>query len=101
MPKKELKRYKIISRMTGEVVFEGTASECARKFNTVCDTIHSAARRGVNICQKRYFVVECNAIEIEPETTLSEAARKWDEFCEPIRRRYNIPVYKAKPEVRG
>lgn len=87
---------------TGEVLFTGTAKQCLEKFG-VPETTFRQAAINCSVMRNRYVVAPVNADEIDNAETVpnGEAARKWDEFCEPIRKKYGIPVYKAKPEVRG
>ena len=92
-----LKRYQIFDR-DGNLVFEGTADECASRFDLTAPAIRSAANLNYRISNKRYSVVDCDSGKWRKDCT-DEAIRSWDEFVTPIRKKYNIPVYKAKPEV--
>lgn len=98
-----LKQYKVFHKITGKLVFEGTAKECAEEFGVTDGTIRHAASEG-HVLIRKYRVVDYSEMKdknTDNYTGFDAAAKKWDDFCEPIRKKYNIPVYKAKPEVRG
>ncbi len=99
----ELKRFKVYHKTTGDLLFEGTAKECAVHFNACESSIRSAALEGCSL-KCKYKVVDASELtgkDVDNYPGFANAAKKWDEFCEPIRKKYNIPVYKAKPEVGG
>lgn len=98
----KLMMFSVSDVYTGEVLFTGTAKQCREKFGVADTTFREAANRG-SVMRNRYVVDQVNADEMDNADTIpnGEAARKWDEFCAPIRKKYNIPVYKAKPEARG
>ena len=94
--------YEVISSLTGEVLCRGTGSECAELLgdDVTADKLRAAARRGFNLC-KKYKVRFIDEDFQQEDGSDAETIKAWNEFCEPIRKKYNIPVYKAKPEVRG
>ena len=94
--------YEVISSLTGEVLCRGTGSECAEVLGDgiTADKLRAAARRGYNLC-KKYRVRFLDDYFRKEEGSDAEAIKAWNDFMEPIRKKYNIPVYKAKPEVRG
>ena len=96
------KIFKVYNNKTGRKVFEGTVKMC-REYLSMCDSaVRDAAERG-HLVRGIYKIVDCSNQDDETEVSgasAREAIEAWDAFCEPIRKKYNIPVYKAKPEVR-
>jgi hypothetical protein len=78
-----------------EKVFEGTTNEC-REFLGVSD---SSVRDAVNdgrLVAGRYILEEILDADAKQKR---EAVASWDAFTEPLRQKYGIPRYRAKPEV--
>lgn len=97
-----LKCFEVFHKVTDDLLFKGTARECAEQFNVSVDAIRRAANYG-SLIQCKYKVAESYESSDNDDGScneLSRAAKKWDDFCEPIRKKYGIPVYKAKPGVR-
>lgn len=104
---KELQQFKILDANTMDVVIIGSAAECCEKICVTDSTLRKSIARNNYLCGGKYLAVRISDGE---ELAFVEKARRagddsvaaaWDAFCEPIREKYNIPVYKAKTEVRG
>ena len=91
-------QYEIICNQTGKVVFTGDGKACGDWLGKSSDCVRAAARRGINISGKQYRVRCLN--DNRDLISEAEAIKQWDDFVTPIRQRFGIPVYKAKPEVR-
>lgn len=104
MEVKAVKHYKVYEISTGELLVSGGAEECAAFIGISKSWFREAAKEGLNLGQGKYQVEVTNKErpKRKDESKLTkEAIQKWDDFVTPIRERYGIPVYKAKPEVRG
>ena len=95
------KLFKVIDNETGKLFFEGTAKMCCDKLGVADSTIRDAALEG-RIVRGAYRVVDCSDLseEVEIKSYDMDVVESWDKFCEPIRKKYNIPVYRA-PGVKG
>lgn len=83
------KQYKVYDKITGALLAEGTARQCAEALRAPSDTIRAIARRKSSY---KYVVEQQEQEETNCDLGLVSAAKKWDAFCEPIRKRYGIPV---------
>jgi hypothetical protein len=93
-----IKQYQLINNFTDEILMEGHVKEVADFTGASKSHIAQSSREGKTICGGRYRVIDIsepeNDEDYNPGSGLLIAARHWDEFCEPIRKRYNIPVYR-------
>jgi hypothetical protein len=100
------RKFQIFNKVSGNLVFEGSAKECCERLHCADSTLRISAKEDWSIrgTYKIVEIIEPKTDDIEEELTKAEdrsAAASWDAFCEPIRKKFGIPVYKAKPEVRG
>ena len=97
------KKYSVYDKVTGNFIVDGTANELAERLGVSSNAVRNAATEKYTLAGA-YKVAECTELDKKEPTGYAEyesAAANWDAFCEPIRKKYNIPVYKAKPGVRG
>ena len=101
---RELKRFKLYNYITDELIMEGTMRQIADFTGMAESNLREAADRERPFSKGKYLVLD---ISKEPQkgqkqmNSLKEAAENWEKFAAPIREKYGIPVYRAKPEVRG
>jgi multidrug resistance efflux pump len=92
------KQYRLVDNATEEILMEGHVKEVADFTGASKSHIAQSSREGKTICGGQYRVVDISVEEndekYKPDTGLWVAARHWDEFCEPLRKKYNIPVYR-------
>ena len=93
-----------VYNLNGELIAQGTTKECAATLGITFDGFWSAVQRAKEGIKSNKYVIEqvfwngkVKNYALEDKT----AAEAWDAFVTPIRKKYGIPVYKAKPEVRG
>lgn len=95
---RQLSKYALYDKVTGDLVFSGSAPECLEFCNGKPSAFCTAAQDPEHKTYRGYRVVQ---IERSPERTspdkrLIAAAKRWDSFITPIRERYGVPVYGAK-----
>ena len=91
------KRYRVYDPMSGELVAEGDAIECAEKLGMTLRTFQRAEENFRRGHYKKWNIYDNS--EQKPVTILKnerEAIKKWDDFTKPLRKHFGIPVYKQK-----
>lgn len=92
-----MKTYEVYSRETGELLVEGTITECASAIGLSRSGFNHAvnAKHHSRFC----FVDTTEEDEVTDRSTdVREAIKAWDAFCEPLRKKYGIPVYRPRKE---
>ena len=97
------KKFRVYNNITGKLVAEGSAKECCAIIGCSSSNFYYAAANNKTVCGGRWRVTEESIAPPKKVGAASdfEAILNWDKFVEPLRKKYGIPVYKAKPEVRG
>lgn len=98
-----IKKYRIYNNVTGKKVAEGSANECMAIVGCSKTHFYAAAAQQKTLCGGRWRVDEASVLPPKKIGAASdlEAIANWDKLVAPLRKKYGIPVYKAKPEVRG
>ena len=89
--------FRLYDLETGELVAEGTSKACGEAIGAGEDAIRQAWQRTLNGVYKGYLIEGVRQVRANSD---DEAIKNWNDFVEPLRKKYGIPVYKPKREVR-
>lgn len=86
------KQYKVYSKITGALLAQGTARQCAEVLRAPSDTIRAIARGKQGSYKYLVEEQENKYQDLNGKWDKVAAAKRWDAFSEPIRKMYGIPV---------
>lgn len=88
-------RYRVADIKTGEMLAEGTLSECAKTIGVHWNALWSTANGRTKNPKYQITLLPDEEDEDRPlSKTHLALARQWDAFIEPIRERYGVEVKK-------
>lgn len=86
----------------GKILAEGSAMECCDAMGLSLNWLYATCDRTAKGLSQKHLVFEIGCDNRSEKTMTREvvaAAKSWDAFVEPIRKRFNIPVYRGGGEA--
>lgn len=94
----ERNHYRVYDPDSGELLAEGTVSECAEKLGMTIDRFRMAAFEYSHGKYYKYDILNVTGSKDDVKKHHAAAIKAWDKFMTPIREYYGIPVYKPDKE---